>query len=260
MDKIAGKKVLITGASAGIGAACVRLFNSKGAKVLGIARRKERLDQLKSELVGESEIDFRFLNADIRDIEQISNWYENLPDDLQDIDIVIHNAGLARGMEPFDKVNEKELDEVLDINLRALMKLTRFFLPGMIARNKGHIINIGSIAGHEAYPGGAVYNTSKFALRGFTQALRMDLVKTPLRVTTIDPGLVETEFSVTRFRGDVDKAKNVYKGISALRPEDIAEAILFAASQPAHVSVNEMILMPTNQASALIVHRETGGE
>jgi 3-hydroxy acid dehydrogenase / malonic semialdehyde reductase len=257
MNELAGKIVMISGASAGIGEACMRLFNARGAKIIGIARRKEQLDLLAKRLKGEAGKDFFLLAADIRELQPIKKWYESLPQEWQAIDILINNAGLARGMEAFQEVDEGELDEVLDINVRALMKLTRFLLPGMIQRQKGHIINIGSIAGYEAYPGGSVYNTSKFAVRGFTQALRMDLVKTPLRVTAINPGLVETDFSRTRFRGDEQRAKNVYQGLKALSPEDVAEAIAFAASQPPHVSINDIVLMPVNQASALLVHRDS---
>ncbi|HDR05359.1 MAG TPA: SDR family NAD(P)-dependent oxidoreductase [Candidatus Marinimicrobia bacterium] len=256
MIEMKGMIVLITGVSAGIGAACAKLFNANGAKLIGIARRKERLVDLAKVLKGEDKVDYLLLECDIRDSEQLKQMLENLPPEWKNVDILVNNAGLARGMEPFDRLAVDEIDEVIDTNVRALMKLSRYLLPTMIQRQKGHIINIGSIAGHEAYPGGSVYNTSKFAVRGFTEALRMDLVKTPLRVTAIDPGMVETEFSLTRFRGDSDKAKNVYKGLQALSPEDVAESVYFAASRPAHVSINEIILMPVKQASALVIHRE----
>lgn len=252
MKLLSGKRVLITGASAGIGKATAHRFAEEGAVLILVARQTEKLNMLKQVLADTHHAKVEVITADIRDFSVLTDAIKPfLP-----VDILVNNAGLARGTEKYYELPFDEIDEVMDTNLRALMKLTRYILPSMIENRSGHIINLGSIAGHEAYPGGNVYNTSKFAVRGFTQALRMDLVSTPIRVTSIDPGMVETEFSITRFRGDKTKAANVYKGIEALMAEDIADAILYAATRRKGTNINEIVIMPVNQASALVVHKD----
>ena len=240
MDKI----VFITGASSGIGAGCARKFASQGASLILNARNEEKLSALKEEL--EQQYGARAATSAL----------ESLPKEWQSIDILVNNAGLVIGT---DKEQEGSLDEwdiVIDTNIKALLAMTRLIVPGMVERKRGHIINIGSIAGDAAYPGGSVYCATKAAVKALSDGLRIDLVDTPLRVTNIKPGLVETNFSVVRFRGDKEKADNVYKGIRPLTGDDIAETVYFAASVPEYMQIAEMLVMPTNQATGTIVSRK----
>jgi serine 3-dehydrogenase len=195
------------------------------------------------------------LALDVRDRDAVFAAVEQLPGEWASIDVLVNNAGVPRGLEKLHLGSTGDWDEMIDTNVKGLLYVTRAVLPGMVARNAGHIINIGSIAGHEAYPNGAVYNASKFAVDAITKSLRMDLVDTPLRVSTVDPGLVETNFSMVRFRGDGERAKKVYEGFTPCTPDDVADAVLFCATRPAHVSVNQIVIMPTAQASATMVHR-----
>jgi NADP-dependent 3-hydroxy acid dehydrogenase YdfG len=195
------------------------------------------------------------VELDVRDQKAVQKAIDALPEAWKDIDILVNNAGLSRGLDKLQEGSIEDWDEMLDTNVKGLLYVTRAVVPGMIARKRGHIINIGSIAGHEVYPKGNVYCASKFAVDALTKGLRLDLVDTPLRVTGIDPGLVETEFSEVRFHGDKERAKTVYKGIEALTPEDIAETIVWCASRPAHVQIADVVIFPTNQGSAAVVHR-----
>jgi 3-hydroxy acid dehydrogenase / malonic semialdehyde reductase len=249
--------VLITGASSGIGKACANAFAAKRARLLVCARRLDRVLDLRRELEVEFPgIHIHAFELDVRDLKSVQRVLATLPDDWKKIDILINNAGLSRGLDKLHEGSYEDWEEMIDTNVKGLLYVTREVVPGMVSRNKGHIINIGSIAGHEVYPRGNVYCASKFAVDAITKGLRIDLVDTQLRVTTIDPGLVETEFSIVRFRGNEEKARQTYKGLVPLFPDDVAEAVLWAATRPPHVQVAEMILFPTAQASSMHVHRE----
>lgn len=250
------KTILITGASSGIGAGCARKFASEGARVILNSRSADKLESLALELKEKYGAECYVMPFDVCDRKAASAALEALPDEWKSIDVLINNAGLAVGV---DKEYEGSLDEwdvVIDTNIRALLSMTRLVVPGMVERGRGHIINIGSIAGDAAYPGGSVYCASKAAVKALSDGLRIDLVDTPLRVTNIKPGLVETNFSVVRFRGDKERADNVYKGIQALTGDDIAEVAYFAASAPEHMQVAEILVMPTNQATGTIVSKK----
>ena len=249
------KTVLITGASSGIGEGCARKFASQGARIILNARNAQKLEALALELEEKYNSECYVLPFDVCDRNAAIESLESLPNEWKSIDILINNAGLAVGV---DKEHEGSLDEwdvVIDTNVKALLSMTRIVVPGMVERGRGHIINIGSIAGDAAYPGGSVYCATKAAVKALSDGLRIDLVDTPLRVTNIKPGLVETNFSVVRFRGDQEKADNVYKGIHALTGDDIAEVAYFAASAPEHMQVAEILVMPTKQATGTIVSR-----
>ena len=251
MDKF----VFITGASSGIGAGCARKFASQGASLILNARNEEKLSALKEELEQQYGARVCLLPFDLRDRKTAAEALASLPDEWKAIDILINNAGLVIGVDKEHEGNLDEWDIVIDTNIKSLLAMTRLVVPGMVARGRGHIINIGSIAGDAAYAGGSVYCATKAAVKALSDGLRIDLVDTPLRVTNIKPGLVETNFSVVRFRGDKDKADNVYKGIRPLTGDDIAETVYFAASVPEYMQIAEMLVMPTYQATGTIVSR-----
>ena len=251
MDKI----VFITGASSGIGAGCARKFASQGASLILNARNEEKLSALKEELEQQYGARVCLLPFDVRDRKTAAEALASLPDEWKAIDILINNAGLVIGVDKEHEGNLDEWDIVIDTNIKSLLAMTRLVVPGMVARGRGHIINIGSIAGDAAYAGGSVYCATKAAVKALSDGLRIDLVDTPLRVTNIKPGLVETNFSVVRFRGDKDKADNVYKGIRPLTGDDIAETVYFAASVPEYMQIAEMLVMTTYQATGTIVSR-----
>ena len=250
------KTVLITGASSGIGEGCARKFAANGARLLLNARSTDKLQSLAEELRETYGTESYIMPFDVRDRKTAASALEALPEEWKSIDILVNNAGLAVGVEKEHEGNLEEWDIVIDTNIKALLSMTRLIVPGMIERGRGHIINIGSIAGDAAYPGGSVYCATKAAVKALSDGLRIDLVDTPLRVTNVKPGLVETNFSVVRFRGDKEKAGNVYKGIQALTGEDIAEVVYFAASAPDHMQIAEVLVMPTNQATGTIVSRK----
>lgn len=249
------KTILITGASSGIGEGCARKFASQGARLILNARSKDKLVKLAEELKATYDAECYVLPFDVCDREQAARSLKTLPDEWKSIDVLINNAGLAIGVDKEHEGNLEEWDVVIDTNIKALLSMTRLVVPGMIERGRGHIINIGSIAGDAAYPGGSVYCATKAAVKALTDGLRIDLVDTPLRVTNIKPGLVETNFSVVRFRGDKDKADNVYRGIKPLNGDDIAEVVYFAAAAPEHMQVAEILVMPTYQATGTIVSK-----
>lgn len=250
------KIVLITGASAGIGQATARAFAAEGARLILIARRTGRLSALSEELAQTHRTDCHILTLDLKDQSAITARLGSLPKEWRKIDVLVNNAGLARGVDKLYEMKAADWNEVIDVNVKALIAVTNAIVPGMVARGSGHVINIGSIAGHETYPGGAVYCSSKFAVNSLSRGLKMDLLGTPIRVTSIDPGLVETEFSEARFGGDTERAKAPYQGIQALSGADIADAVVWSATRPAHVNIAEMIVFPTAQASSQHVHRE----
>lgn len=252
------KTVFITGASSGIGEACARKFAQEGYRLILNARRNELLEALKAALTNETALqaeDILLLPFDVRDRETARQAIANLPAAWQDIDILVNNAGLALGLEKEHEGDFQDWDTMIDTNIKALLSITRFVVPGMVARGKGHIINIGSVAGDAAYANGAVYCATKAAVKVLSDGLRIDLVDTPLRVTNIKPGLVETNFSVTRFHGDQARADKVYQGIEPLTGKDIADCVFFAASAPEHMQVAEILVLANNQASGSVVHR-----
>jgi len=244
--------VLITGASSGIGAACARKFAAAGARLVLIARRMDRLERLAAEI----DTPARLIQLDIRKRDEVSDAIKALPDAFREIDVLVNNAGLGRGL---DKLHEGDIDgweEMIDTNVKGLLYVSRAVIPGMVTRGRGQIVNVGSIAGHEVYPGGNVYCATKHAVNALTKGMRLDLVDTPIRVGTVDPGLVETEFSDVRFHGDTERAKSVYKGYHPLTGDDVAEAVVWIAARPPHVQIAEVIIFPTAQASAAVVHKE----
>ena len=247
--------VLITGASSGIGKACAEAFAARGCRLLLAARRKERLDELSAVLGERHGVEVLTVALDVRDRDAVDGWIEGLPESRRDVDILVNNAGLARGMAPLQEGDAADWEEMIDTNLKGLLWVTRAVLPGMIDRGRGHVINIGSIAGHEVYPNGNVYCATKHAVAALNRALGIDTLGTGVRVSAVDPGMVETEFSLVRFHGDAERAEGVYDGLEALRGEDVAEAVVFCATRPPHANVREMILMPSAQAAAVHIHR-----
>ncbi|MBD3331759.1 SDR family NAD(P)-dependent oxidoreductase [candidate division GN15 bacterium] len=246
------KIVLITGASAGIGQACARKFSEAGARVILAARRLEQLEEIAAHLQGPSHL----VPLDVRDQRAVEAAIAGLPSEWQAVDILVNNAGLGRGLDKLHEGDPSGWDEMIDTNIKGLLYTSRAVLPGMVERDRGHVINIGSIAGHEVYPGGNVYCATKHAVDAITKGMRIDLVDTPIRVSTIDPGLVETEFSLVRFHGDADRARTVYQGYKPLTGDDIADTAVWIADRPEHVQVAEVIIFPTAQASSAVLHKE----
>lgn len=238
------KTVLITGATSGFGMAAARLFAREGAKLVITGRREDRLKALAQEL-GDK---VHTLCFDVRDNEAVKKAIASLPKEFSDMDVLINNAGLALGMGSYETQSMDDLEQMVDTNIKGLMYVTHAILPGMVARNVGHIINIGSVAGVYPYPGGNTYGGTKAFVAQFSLNLRADLLGKNIRVTVIEPGMAETEFSLVRFHGDAKKAGVVYEGVKALSAEDVAESILWAAAQPAHVNINRLELMPAQQA------------
>lgn len=254
---IKNKIAFITGASSGIGKATAQQFAAAGVHLLLCARNINALNSLALQLQNEYGIEVYPFELDVREKNQIITAFAALPEKWQNIDILINNAGLGAGLDFIQEGNIDDWEQMIDTNIKGLLYITKQVLPKMIAKNSGHIINIGSIAGHQVYPKGAVYCATKFAVNALSIGLRMDLNGTQIRVTTIDPGAVETNFSLVRFKGDVARANAVYEGIQALTPEDIADALLYCVTRPAHVNINEMIILPTDQASATLFSRKS---
>ncbi|MGH7168814.1 MAG: SDR family NAD(P)-dependent oxidoreductase [Gemmataceae bacterium] len=255
-DSVKGKVVWITGASSGIGAACAERFAHSGARLLLAARRLDRLEKMRSALKAAGAGDVHAVKLDVRNSDEVQNVLGSLPEPWQAVEILVNNAGLSRGLDKLQEGNLEDWEEMIDTNVKGLLYVTRFALPGMIRRGRGHVINIGSTAGHMAYPRGAVYCATKAAELRITEGLRQDLLGTPVRTTTIDPGMVETDFSKVRFRGDEARAAEVYRGLIPLRADDVADAVLWAASRPAHVNIHEIILTSIDQADSHLFHRE----
>ena len=256
MSNLKDKIVFITGASSGIGKACAEVFAEAGANLILTARRIDKLSELAAKLINDNHIKVKTIKLDVRNYAEVKVTISSLEDDWKEIDILINNAGLARG---FDKIYEGKIEnwnEMIDTNIKGLLYVTRQVLPLMVEREKGHVINIGSIAGHFTYPNGNVYAATKFAVNALSQSIRMDVLDKGIKVSSIDPGLVETGFSIVRFSGDEEKAKNVYSGIEPLTGRDIAETVLFCANRPDHVNINDIIITPLAQASATMVHRK----
>ena len=256
MTILKDKIVFITGVSSGIGEACAREFAKHGSNLILCARRKERLQDLANQLIKEYNIKINAFELDVRNNDHVNKTIKNLPEEWKKIDILINNAGLSRGLDLLQEGSIQDWEEMIDTNVKGLLYVSRAIIPEMVKRNKGDIINIGSIAGHEVYQKGNVYCATKHAVDALTKGLRLDLLGTSLRVSTIDPGLVETEFSDVRFRGDEARAKTVYQGYQPLTPGDIADCVVYAASRPAHVQIAEMIVFPTDQRSATNVYKK----
>ena len=248
MNKIA----LITGASSGIGKASAVEFAKHGVDIIAIARRLERIVDLKDELEDKYKINVLPVKLDVRDKDAVLDYLQNLPDRWKNIEILINNAGLSKGLEKLQDGKIENWELMIDTNIKGLLYVTKAILPGMIERNSGTIVNIASIAGHETYIGGNVYCATKSAVLQLSKALRMDVLGYDIRVVSIDPGMVETEFSIVRFDGNKEKANKVYENITPLSAKDVAEAVWFAVSRPKHVTIEDMVIMPTQQASAAL--------
>lgn len=240
------KLALVTGASAGIGEACAEAFAKKGCHLILTGRRRNRLEMLAERLRREYSVEVTSLIFDVSKRDQVEKIMLPHRDSLQKLDFLINNAGLAKGTAKVPVADIDDWETMIDTNVKGLLYMTRLCLPGMIQRGNGHIVNLGSVAGRWVYPGGAVYCASKFAVRALSEGLRMDLMGHPIRVTNIEPGMVETEFSLVRF-GNENKAKNVYEGMTPLKAEDIAETILWCVERPAHVNIQELVIYPTDQ-------------
>jgi len=260
MARLDGKTVFITGASSGIGAACAAAFAREGARLLLCARRRERLEAVAAEVASLTGTAIHLLALDVRDQSAVAEAIASLPEKWKGIDILVNNAGLSRGLSKIHEGLLSDWEEMIDTNVKGLLYVTREVVGGMVERRRGgHVINIGSIAGHESYPGGNVYCGTKAAVRAITAGMRMDLAGASIRVSAINPGMVETEFSLVRFHGDEERAKKVYQGMKPLSGEDVADLALFIATRPSHVNVAEVLLLPAAQASATIVHRAPQG-
>lgn len=247
------KTALITGATSGIGHATAELFAAKGINLVLCGRRQERLDELKAKLGNITKV--HILNFDVRNREDVLKQIQSLPNDFSKIDILVNNAGNAHGLDPIEEGSLDDWDAMLDINVKGLLYVSKAVLPQMVKRKTGHIINIGSTAGKEVYPKGNVYCASKHAVDAINQGMRIDLNQYGIRVGAVNPGLVETEFSKVRFKGDEARADTVYKGFQALRPEDIADIIYFVVTRPYHINIADLVVMPTAQASSTIINK-----
>ena len=252
-----GKIVFITGASGGIGAATALAFAAEGARLLLAARRKEKLAEVAAKATERGAATVHTFELDVRNYSAVQDAIGALPPDWAEIDVLVNNAGLSRGLDKLYAGKVEDWDEMIDTNVKGLLYVSRAVVPGMVARGRGHIVNLGSTAGEITYPNGAVYCASKAAERAINDGLREDLLGTPVRVTSIDPGMVETDFSLVRFHGDEERAAKVYKGLTPLTPEDVADAIVWASSRPAHVNIARVSMTSIHQANSLLFHRES---
>ena len=255
MSSISNQIVFVTGASSGIGRATALAFAAEGARLLLCARRADRLQQLRSEAEAAGAPAVHAFSLDVRDRSAVEAALNALPAEWKPIDILVNNAGLSRGLSKLHEDDPENWEEMIDTNVKGLLYVTRAVVPGMVQRGRGHVLNLGSTAGHQTYANGAVYCASKAAERVISEGLKIDLIGTPVRVTSIDPGMVETEFSQVRFRGDVDRASKVYERITPLRPEDVAETIVWAASRPARVNIHSVVMTTIDQANSTVLHR-----
>lgn len=254
MNRLKGKTALITGATSGIGKSIAFQLAEMGVHVLITGRRAERLKEVSDEIIKTYGVHCQALQFDIRNLSEVEKALESV--DLSKIDILVNNAGLAIGTEPIYKSNLAEWDVMIDTNIKGLLYVSRLITPFMVQNKSGHILNMGSLAGHEAYPGGVAYNATKFAVKGINKAMKMDLHGTGIRVSMISPGMVNTEFSTVRFRGDQEKADSVYKGVEPLTADDIAEIAVFTLNRPAHVNISDTLVLAIAQSSATMVFRE----
>lgn len=257
VNRIQGKLILVTGASSGIGEACVRRFAAEGANLVLWARRADRLERLAAELGTAHRVSLSVAVVDVRDRTAVNRAVEALVSAGRVPDVLINNAGLASGMARIQEGDPEDWDRMIDTNLKGLLNVTRAILPHMVARRKGHIVNLGSTAGHQTYPMGNVYNATKFGVRALTEGMNLDVAGTPIRVSAVDPGFVETEFSEVRFHGDKDRAKAVYKGFTPLSADDVADAIAYVVNLPEHVNILDLVIMPTAQRNVYVVDRSS---
>jgi NADP-dependent 3-hydroxy acid dehydrogenase YdfG len=257
-SRLANQVVFITGASTGIGAACAHAFAGEGARLLLAARRIEKLRALEPALRAAGAADVGLLGLDVRDAGAVQRAIDGLTADWKDIEVLVNNAGLSRGLDKLHEGSLEDWDEMIDTNVKGVLHVNRAVVPLLVARGRGTVIHLGSIAGRQLYPGGNVYCASKHAVRALNEGLRLDLLGTGVRVATVDPGMVaETDFSLVRFHGDADRAAAVYRGMTPLSPQDVAELIVYVATRPPHVNVAETVILPTDQASATSVHRRS---
>jgi 3-hydroxy acid dehydrogenase / malonic semialdehyde reductase len=256
MYSLKNRIVLITGASSGIGRSCARAFAEQESRLILAARRTDRLNELAKELKRKPGEDILLLMLDVRDQPAVERTVHGLKAEWAGIDVLINNAGLSRGLDKIHEGKLEDWEEMIDANIKGLLYVSRAVIPGMLKRGQGHVINIGSIAGYEVYPGGNVYCATKFAVRALSKGMRIDLNGTPIRVSEVAPGMVETEFSLVRFHGDKERAGKVYQGLTPLSPDDIADAAVYCATRPPHVDIESMIVMPTAQASTTLVNRK----
>ena len=257
MESLRGRIVLITGASSGIGQATALEFARQGAKLLLAARRLDRLTELTAKLMAAGGEDVLNLRLDVRDHEAVQQTLADLPPDWKNIEILVNNAGLSRGLTRLYEDDPENWEEMIDTNVKGLLYVTRAVVPSMVQRGRGHVISLGSTAGHQTYANGAVYCATKAAEKSIMEGLRIDAIGKGIRVTSIDPGMVETAFSEVRFRGDAEKAAKVYQNITPLQPEDVADAIVWAATRPAHVQIQTVVLTTIDQANSTVFNRRS---
>lgn len=255
MKTLDGHWILVTGASAGIGEACSRRFAASGAHLILWARRMARLEQLAGELRGRHGTDVQVRQVDVRDRELVALEAAALVEAGRVPDVILNNAGLASGFDPIHEGDYDDWDRMIDTNVKGLLNVTRELLPHMVARGTGHVVNIGSTAGHQVYPKGNVYNASKFAVKALTEGINLDVAGTKVRVSSVDPGFVHTEFSRVRFHGDDERAEGVYQGFDPLTAEDVADCVHFVVTRPPHVNVFDMVLLPTAQRNVYVLDR-----
>ena len=258
MNRLTGKRVLITGASAGIGEACARFFAAQGAHLLLSARRLERVQKLADSIATEHGVETHAHALDVTDRDAVRAYVDGLAAEGLFADILVNNAGKAKGLDKLQDGDLDHWDEMIDTNVKGLLYVTRAVLPHMVERDSGHVINIGSIAGRWVYPKGAVYNATKFAVKALSEAMNIDLLGTKIRVSSVDPGLAETEFSEVRFDGDAERAASVYSDTVPLAAEDIADAVIYVANAPAHVDIFNLVMMPTVQRYPGYMDRKGG--
>ncbi|KAI9276141.1 hypothetical protein BY458DRAFT_506498 [Sporodiniella umbellata] len=257
MGRLQGKTVFITGASAGIGEATARQFADEGCNLVLTARRFEKLEGLKKEISAKhSNIYIHTVQLDVRNKKEIDQVIAGLPEPVKNVDVLVNNAGMVIGLDPLVDIEEEVFDQMIQTNIKGVVFLTKALVPQMKERGSGHVININSTAGKQAYYGGSIYCATKFAVEAITKALAIELVDTPVRVSQISPGMVNTEFSTVRFQGDKDKADSVYKGLQPLVADDVAELIVFTASRPAHVNIQDILVLPVNQADSKTIYRK----
>jgi 3-hydroxy acid dehydrogenase/malonic semialdehyde reductase len=255
MASLKGKTVFVTGASSGIGRATAIAFAQGGSRLLVCGRRLDRLEELRQTLTSAGAAAVHSFALDVQHRAEVETAIANLPADWREIDILVNNAGLSRGLAKVYEDDPQNWEEMIDTNVKGLLYVTRSVVPGMVARGRGHVINLGSTAGYMTYANGAVYCATKAAEKAISEGLKIDLMGTPVRVTSVDPGMVETDFSKVRFRGDEEKAAKVYQNITPLEPEDVAEAIVWAASRPAHVNIHNIVMTTIDQANSMVLHR-----
>jgi 3-hydroxy acid dehydrogenase / malonic semialdehyde reductase len=256
MGKLSGSAVFITGASSGIGASTAHAFAVEGARLLLAARRLDRLEQSRDNLLKAGAKEVHTFALDVRDAAMVESAITGLPEQWRTIDVLVNNAGLSRGLEKLYQGKLQDWDEMIDTNVKGLLYVTRVVVPGMVERGKGHVVNLGSTAGDITYPNGAVYCATKAAEHAINDGLRQDVLGTPVRVTSVDPGMVETEFSEVRFHGDSERAAKVYQGVTPLTPDDVADAIVWAVTRPAHVNIARITLTTVDQANSLLFNRK----